>query len=58
MTSDMCEPPFSIYIIVVVIVTIIAIVIVIAIVTVIVIDLSVEMCDTLLFRFPLLPLAP
>ena len=48
MTSDMCEPPFSIYIIVVVIVTIIAIVI----------DLSVEMCDTLLFRFPLLPLAP
>ena len=52
MTSDMCDPPFSIYIIVVVIVTIIAIVIVIAI------DLSVEMCDTLLFRFPLLPLAP
>ena len=52
----MCGPPFSIYIIVVVIVTMI--VIVIAIVTVIVIDLSVEMCDTLLFRFPLLPLAP
>ena len=50
MTSDMCDPPFSIYIIVVVIVTIIAIVTVI--------DLSVEMCDTLLFRFPLLPLAP
>ena len=54
----MCDPPFSIYIIVVVIVTMIVIVIVIANVTVIVIDLSVEMCDTLLFRFPLLPLAP
>ena len=56
----MCDPPFSTYIIAVVIVTIIVIVIVIviAIVTVIVIDLSVEMCDTLLFRFPLLPLAP
>ena len=52
----MCDPLFSIYIIVVVIVTMIVIVIVIA--TVIAIDLSVEMCDTLLFRFPLLPLAP